>query len=424
MNVTIEKLIYGGEGLAHADGATVFVPYVLPGEVVTIRPVERKKKFVRGALAQVVTPAPERVAPACPHFTACGGCHYQHIPYEKQLEHKSAILRETLARIGRVPWDGPIQTHASPPLGYRNRAQWKFRAAGTQNILGYNRGGSSAILPIEQCPILAPRLEEAFRALRDAVAAGNFPGTLREIEAFTDAQGDRVLLSASFMQFEGAGRKLVEALRAAVPQAESILLHHSAADRFELDGPGFIHYSAAGHAYRIGHLSFFQVNRFLIDDLVRTVIAGTSGGLAIDLFAGVGLFALPLAKQFARVVAIESNEAAVRDLRATADAAGITLEARAQDVDRYLRSCKNSPDLVVLDPPRAGIGADAAAQLRRISPGRIAYLSCDPATLARDLSALTMACDPGTRYEIRDVHLFDVFPQTFHIETLIHLDRR
>ncbi|MBI3405052.1 MAG: 23S rRNA (uracil(1939)-C(5))-methyltransferase RlmD, partial [Acidobacteria bacterium] len=388
MNVKIEKLVYGGEGLGHADGNTIFVPFVLPGETVTIRPVERKKKFVRGVLLEVTEVALDRVASVCPHFTACGGCHYQHISYEAQLKHKAEILRETLSRIGRVKWEDEIRTHASPPLGYRNRAQWRLQSGdpsgARHGAFGYNRGGSSTVLAIEQCPILAPSLEKVFLGLRGAIAAGEIPATLREIEAFINHDGERVLLNASFSEFSGAGQKLVDALRAAAPQAESILLHDSSKDRFELNGPGFISYQASGIPYRVGHLSFFQANRFLIDEMVAAVTSDETGSLALDLFAGVGLFALPLARTLSRVVAVEANEASTRDLRSNSDTAGVSLECVQQETERYLTQCKEVADLVVLDPPRAGAGAAVIQQLMRIAPKRIAYVSCDPSTLARD----------------------------------------
>ncbi len=128
MDITIEKLIYGGEGLGHHNGSTVFVPFVLPAERVSAEPVEQKKKFVRARVERVLDPSPERVVPRCPHFGVCGGCDYQHTPYESQLRYKTEILRETLGRIGRIEWPGEIVEHASPPWGYRNRAQWKVRS--------------------------------------------------------------------------------------------------------------------------------------------------------------------------------------------------------------------------------------------------------------------------------------------------------
>lgn len=425
MNVKIEKLVYGGDGLGHTEGQTVFVPFVLPGEVVAVRPAERKKKFVRGHLQHIITPAAERVVAPCPHFAACGGCNYQHIPYEAQLTFKKEILRETLSRLGRVKWDAEIHAHASPPFGYRNRVQWKVRQLGDQQAIGYFRSGSSALLPVEQCPIASPLLQESLAALRAALVARQFPATLREVELFADDSDAKLLLSASYTEFQGSPAALAEALRAALPAAESVLLHESSNDRFELFGPGFITYRAGGATFRVGHLSFFQVNRHLVEEMQTVVAGGAPGTFALDLFAGVGLFTVPLAQRFERVVAVESNEAATRDLQANLEAAGATAQSVCADVEQFLAGQNEAPDLVLLDPPRAGVAPGALAQLLKLAPKQIAYLSCDPATLARDLAQLVGGADgaPGA-YEMTEVHLFDVFPQTYHIETLVRMKLR
>src|SRR6266849_3034899 len=320
MNVTIEKLIYGGEGLAHHDGRTLFVPFVVPGEVIEFEPVEQKKKFLRGRARQIVTPSLERVAPSCRHFADCGGCHYQHIPYEAQLRFKTDILRETLRRVGRISWDGTITAHASPPWGYRNRAQWKVRptAGGSGSLaIGYFRAGSNTLCAAEECPVLSPRLVETLAAVREALAKGEFPASLREFEAFADGNDSKLLLNVSFASLSATPATLVEKFRRIVPGLESLLLIDTARDRMELDGPGYLHYKVANTSYRVGHMSFFQVNRFLIEEMVETVATAARGGgkLALDLYSGVGLFTVPLAKQFERVTAVEANPASVRDLK-------------------------------------------------------------------------------------------------------------
>lgn len=426
MNIKIEKLVYGGEGLGHHEGHAVFVPFVLPEEVVTVLPVERRKKFVRGRVQQVLTPSPQRTPPRCPHFGVCGGCHYQHIPYEAQLEYKAGILRETLRRLGRIEWNGPIQTHPSPPFGYRNRAQWTVRPAaeGVPAALGYHQVGSSALCAVEECPILSPHLAETLARLKDLLAQGAAPAGLFEVEAFVDSADARVLLNASLEKFEAPPAALAETLRNALPGVETLLLHERSRDRFELFGPGFIHYEVAETRYRVGHLSFFQVNRFLVEELVRAVLAQAEGGLALDLYAGVGLFTLPMARQFERVVSVEANPAAARDLQANIDESGVRAEAVNAEAEGFLAGCKETPDLVVLDPPRAGTTPRALARLIEIAPARIAYLSCDPSTLARDLSLLTGGASGPGPYEICEVHLFDVFPQTYHIESLAMLRHR
>jgi len=429
MVVTIEKLIYGGEGLGHHDGHTVFVPFVLPGEVAEVETIENKKKFIRGRARSLLTASPERATPPCRHFADCGGCHYQHIPYEAQLRYKTEILRETLGRIGRIAWDGPVAVHASPPLGYRNRAQWKVRPIARGNgqvqgsstiALGYFRAGSSALCAVGECPILSPRLEETMVGLRAAVAMGEFPPALREIEGFVDASEKKVLLTASFAGFPIAADKLQAKFRTAAPWLESLLLIDSARDRMELFGSGFLRYEVAGTSYRVGHMSFFQVNRFLIEEMAVTVANEAGRGrLALDLYSGVGLFTLPLAKSFERVISVEANPASARDLEENIRTNQSRAEPKNASVEDFLLKWKESPDLALLDPPRAGFEPDALARLVQLAPARIIYVSCEPSTLARDLAALVRE-----GYALEEVHLFDLFPETFHIESLARLTRR
>jgi 23S rRNA (uracil1939-C5)-methyltransferase len=428
MELRIEKLVYGGDGLAHHAGQTVFVPLVLPGELVRIEPASQKRKFLRGRVDRILEPSPERVAAPCPYFGRCGGCHYQHMPYEAQLRYKAEILRETLSRIGRVQWDGPIQTHGSPPFGYRNRTQWKVRAARDSTSgppgIGYFESASTRLCDVEQCPILSPRLQETLAALRALITANSAFSPIDEIEAFADADDAKVLLNLTGEQLKDSPGAIAAALSQALPFAESILVQDRRADKFELFGPGYLTYSAAGSQYRVGHLSFFQVNRFLIDALVEAVLGDSHGELALDLFAGVGLFTLPLAQHFARVIGVESNLAAVRDLETNLQASGGASPAcRHATVESFLARWGDTPDLVVLDPPRAGVEPAALARLRRLGTRRIAYLSCDPATLARDLALLLGDSKEGGPFQIESINLFDIFPQTYHMEALVHLQK-
>jgi 23S rRNA (uracil1939-C5)-methyltransferase len=444
MDVTIEKLIYGGDGLAHHEGSTVFVPFVLPSERVAVSPVEQKKKFVRARVDNLLEPSPQRVLPPCPHFGICGGCNYQHIPYEPQLAYKAEILRETLRRIGRIDWTGEIKTHASPPWSYRNRAQWKIRppleatsdsavptaSAANKSLakldIGYFRANSTALCAVDECAILSPLLLKTLLGLRAALAAGELPRELREIEVFsnegasetTDPGGSKLLLTANFAGFPSRLAEHAETIRRVVPEAASVLFHDPSHDRMELFGPGFLETESAGVKYRVGHFSFFQVNRFLVDDLVRTVCDEENGRLALDLYAGVGLFSIPLAKRFERVVAVESNPAAVRDLETNMRGLA-TIEVRTADVERFLERNKERADFVVLDPPRDGLAPDAAKRLGRLQPTRITYVSCEPPALARDLAVLI-----ESGYDCSEIHLFDLFPQTFHMETVARLRRR
>ena len=291
IEVRIEKLVYGGEGLARHEGQAVFAPFVLPGETVKVEPVERRKKFIRGRLASVTQPSSERIAAECPHFGVCGGCDYQHIPYEAQLRYKSEILRETLSRLGKVIWEGEITTHASPPYGYRNRAQWKIAPGpGGRRALGYFQAGTRRLCAVNVCPILSPRLRETLGVFSRLTDAGALPAGLREVEAFADDADDKVMLNLSFDALDDSVTAVTNVIRAELPGAESFLLHIARGDRFELDGPGYLTYGVGAHRYRVGHLSFFQVNRALLPELIDLAMADARGRLALDLFAGVGLF--------------------------------------------------------------------------------------------------------------------------------------
>lgn len=434
MRTTIEKLVYGGEGLARENGETLFVPFVLPGEQVEVEIAERKKKLLRGRLTQLLKPSPDRIEPRCPHFGICGGCDYQHIAYDAQLALKEEILRETLRRIGRIDWKERIAVHRSPPWQYRNRAQWKVRPLGSSAkgmtsrpdaSIGYFRARSSELCPIETCSIISPKLLTVFQALRSALANGALPQILREVEAFVDATDDHLLLTITCSGVPRLSEPLLQAFAKVVPSAKSILLRDVQGEHMALSGRGFLHYQVLNQQFRVGHLSFFQVNRFLVEEMAALVrdLAGT-GDRAFDLYAGVGLFTAFLANRFSQIAAVEADPASARDLEDQIRPKGKPITVHNHSASAFLakwRSKRSSspPDAVVVDPPRAGLEDGVAEQLITLEPGLIVYVSCDPATLARDLAKLTAKV-----YTLREVHLFDMFPQTYHIESVVLLDRK
>jgi 23S rRNA (uracil1939-C5)-methyltransferase len=424
--LSIEKLVYGGDGLAHTDGNTVFVPYVLPGEQVRAAAKSRKKKLIWADLLEVTSAAIAREKARCPHFQVCGGCHYQHISAVEQLRLKKDILRETLSRLGAIRWEKEIQEHAAEPYGYRNRAQWALRA-GQPRAFGYFLPESSTIAPIDQCPVLSPLLAKTFFGLQELARSGRLPDKLLEIEAFADSADAKIALNVAFEHFPKPAEELAAAFQQALPQLDSLLLLDKSKNRFELTGPGYLIHEAGGFQYRVSHLSFFQVNRFLIEDLLKTVTTGVHGNLALDLYAGVGFFTLPLARAFQKVVSVDANLSATRDLFFNLEKAGLAVISHNEHAEEFLRKATDRPDFVLLDPPRAGLGAEVSAKLAHLGAQEIAYLSCDPSTLARDLAVLTGSKNaPGVserRYEITEMHLFDLFPQTYHIETLVRLRR-
>lgn len=422
--VQIEKPVYGGAFLARIEGKAVFVPLTLPGEQAHVRIVEDKRGYATAECEEIVAAAPERIAPACRHFGACGGCQYQHAGYETQLKLKQTILRETLER-GGVHAPDEIAVLAAAPWGYRNRIRLAFDAAGNP---GYRGRRSHAVIPVSECPIAAPLLMKGAQAV--AEVARQFAPALRptEVALFCDAE-ETSLMASLFIARPAKVRfdEFARSLAGRIPALKGIELVVEAraegrarqpARTLARWGDASLVYRVAGFDYRVGHGAFFQVNRWLLDALVERVTAGNHGALAWDLFAGVGLFARRLATDFAHVVAVESAPAATAALEA--NLSGTTGTAvRAETVAFLRRHSKGErPDLIVLDPPRTGLGAETTALLAAAQAPALVYVSCDPATLARDLRALI-----ASGYAIASVTLADLFPQTFHLETVVHLRR-
>jgi 23S rRNA (uracil1939-C5)-methyltransferase len=419
--VQIEKPVYGGAFLARIDRKAVFVPLALPGEQMRVRVVEQKRGYENAEVEQLITAAPERVAATCAHFGACGGCHYQHTDYLSQLRFKQAVLRETLGRAGvRAPEE--IELLAGQPWGYRNRIRLGFDAAGRP---GYRERRSHGMVPISQCPIAAPLLVQA--ALRFAEIAADLVPALgtKEISLFCNADQSQVLgtvfaSSSAARQFDN----LAEAMRSRIPALHGLVLVVTGSGDKRPQavagwGADFLDYQAAGFRYRVDHGSFFQVNRWLIDVLVERVASGHRGRLAWDLYAGVGLFARKLTESFERVVAVESEPSSTPALELNL----LLTSGRAVAADTlaflHRRPKGQKPELIIVDPPRAGLGAETTTQLANVASPSIIYVSCDPATLARDLGALT-----ASGYAIETMILADLFPQTYHIETVVKLGLR
>jgi 23S rRNA (uracil1939-C5)-methyltransferase len=420
--VEIEKPIYGGAFLARAEGKAVFVPLTLPGEQARVRITQSKHGYDTADPDEIIRAAPERIAPACPYFGACGGCHYQHANYESQLAFKKTILRETLER-GGVQAPEEISVLAADPWRYRNRIRLAFDSEGNP---GYRARRSNNVVPIRECPIAAPVLIEA--ALAFAEVARQIAPSLRptEVALFCDAVESALLISiftesAKKIHFDELAQALHERILALRSAELAIEGRAGQQPRTVAQwGATSIPYRAAGFDYRVDQGAFFQVNRWLVDALAERVTAGHSGALAWDLFAGVGLFACQLTQSFARVVAVEFSPSATHVL--TANLKGTTgIPVRASTLDFLRRNRKPDeahPDLIVLDPPRTGLGAETCALLAEIAAAAVTYVSCDPATLARDLRALV-----ASGYTIQSITLADLFPQTFHLETVVQLRR-
>jgi 23S rRNA (uracil1939-C5)-methyltransferase len=285
--------------------------------------------------------------------------------------------------------------------------------------------GSTRLEAVTECTILSLRLAETFSRLRQIVAQGKILSSIDEIEAFADSNDEKILLNLSAERLADSPESIAAALRESVPNVDSILIQDRHTDTFHLAGPGYLTYTACGAPYRVGHLSFFQINRFMVEPLVDAVIGNTRGRLALDLFAGVGLFTVALTKQFERVIGVESNLAAAKDLEVNLkESGGASPSSRNVTTEGFLSRWRETPDLVVVDPPRAGVETEALAHLKKLAPARIHYVSCDPATLGRDLAQLVGTQDADCPYEIESINLFDIFPQTYHMEVLVRLRRR
>src|SRR5215470_13249312 len=352
LQLLIEKMVYGGDGLSHAEGDTVFVPFVLPGEQVKAEQLSRKRKLVWAKPLAIATAHARRVKPFCPHFGVCGGCHYQHASYDQQVKVKLEILRETLSRMGGVNWPGEIRTHTAQPMHYRNRAQWAVRHANPR-ALGYFLPETNTIMPVDRCEILSLSLADTFFRLQELTRGGSLPEEVLEIEAFADSTDTKIALNVAFKHFGAPVAQFTRLFRDALPSLESLLLLDQKTNRFELSGPGYLIQHAGGYEFRVSHLSFFQVNRFLTEDLLNAVLAGARGDSALDLYAGVGFFTLPLSKQFQRVVSVDANLSATRNLRENAERAGLAVVSENEHTEEFLKKTSETPDFVVLDPPRA-----------------------------------------------------------------------
>jgi 23S rRNA (uracil1939-C5)-methyltransferase len=458
--LTIEKLIYGGDGLARlpstkpstspsnapADssseglgrGKAVFVPFVLAGEKIDAVLTEQKPGFARAKADAIIEPSAHRVVPDCQYFSRCGGCHYQHASYEQQLEIKQEILRESLRRFAKLELASEIEVHPSPPWNYRNRSRLQVRVT-PGFAAGYFKLASHELLPVESCPISSPLINRGIDVLWRSGRATRVPAGVREVEFFANGDDTQLLIDVGCGRESRRAqvREWAEELRGTMPEIAGVVAFREAnpGDRkaspqeiLVTVGEGHLSYRTRRAAYRVSAGSFFQTNRHLTDELVRIVTQGQSGELALDLYAGVGLFSTALAGDFRHIVSVESSQTSSADLAYNRPSHGEAVQATTE---QYLARTENAgragsgavaipkrPDLAVVDPPRSGLGEGVARSLANLGAPRITYVSCDPATLARDLVPLLAA-----GYRVDQVHLVDLFPQTYHLESVVHLLR-
>ncbi len=395
--VDIEKLVYGGEGLARHEGKVVFVPFTAPGDRVAVREIERKKGFSRAALARILNHGPRRTGPVCPHFGRCGGCQWQHLDYALQVETKRKILEELFHH--HFPETRSLEFGMKPcpsPYGYRSRARIQLQGSGSQSKVGFFQHRSHVVEDVSSCPLLREPLNAALGRVRAAHVGGQPDTVAKEVDMASAEDGTWAFATTD------------QAPRSDTHESREVLLRHAA---------GFLYATAAS--------VFFQANDFMLDELITVATEATPGdGAALDLFSGVGFFSLPLARRYREVVAVESGPQAHQFCISNARQAGLdNIRAVCADVGDWIKAVGSvaAPafDLILLDPPRTGAGREVMVRLAEWVPDTIVYVSCDPQTLCRDLAAL-----PARDYRIDRVEGLDLFPQTYHMETVVHLKRR
>lgn len=425
--VSIEKTVYGGEGLGRlADGRAVFVPFVLPGEKVQIELTEEKARFARGTANVWFQTSTDRIVAECPYFSVCGGCHYQHMPYELQLQTKLETLRDQLSRIGGIdPSLVERVTACEHPWGYRNQIQLGLNESGE---MGYVRADYQGIVPIDCCPIAMHGLNDLLDKLELGPESGMTRVSFRE-----DSFGERFIL------LEGEDDLPPEMT---IELDASLGYLNSQHRYFHLAGNDQLHYQVLGKELSLSPESFFQVNtdmaELLVEHVLRLVEVLKPKNL-LELYSGAGLFSIFLAEKVEQLTAIESAPSACFDFANNLDAFdNVSLyEGPVEQVlpeliknlktdARYRTSTDvvddqndEKPDLVLLDPPRAGLHPKALDALVKLAPQNIIYVSCDPSTLARDLKRLTQ-----NGYEVETIQAFDMFPQTYHVETIVGIRLR
>jgi 23S rRNA (uracil1939-C5)-methyltransferase len=397
---------YGGEAIGRAaDGRMVFVPYAIPGERALVKPVEVHQRWTRARLIDVLRASPDRATPRCKHFGVCGGCHYQHMAYPAQLAAKADIVRTQLERLGKFH-DPPVApTIGSPnPWNTRNNLRFRLGADGRLCFVGANAPASdpdaAALVPIDECHLPAPDLDELWRRLD----LESVPG-LEAVGLRVGADGERmVVLHASSPLDADVSLELPASVVWADPDGVQVLA-----------GEGFLRIEVLHRSFRVSALSFFQVHTQLAEVMVRLcsdALDVQATDVVFDLYAGVGLFSAFIAERGARITAVEQSPWACADFESNLQMFD-NVEVYESSVEAALSAIPHQPTAVVVDPPRAGLGRDVIGELIRRRPSRLVYISCDPATLARDGR---MLADDG--YSLERVTPIDIFPQTFHIETV------
>jgi 23S rRNA (uracil1939-C5)-methyltransferase len=411
LTVKLEKLTYGGDALgrvpdplAGAGGRAVFVPFGLPGETVRVRIVEEKRGHARAELVEVLEPSPLRIPPKCRHFGVCGGCHYQHLSYQAQLQGKTDILRDQLTRIGKIQ-DPPVEpmVASTREWNYRNYIQFHLTSTGK---LGYIEANGRDVLPISECHLPEALLNELWPSLEFDPGLG-----LERIGLRLGMDGETMLVLESDDP-EPPELELEAALS---------VVHLTGNDMVVMAGDDTMSLSVKERTFRVSAASFFQVNTSMAGQMVQHLLDHlpvSPKTILLDVYCGVGLFSAFFAGHVGRLIGVEASPSACEDFAANLDEFE-NVELYQAPAEIVLPSLNSSPDIVIVDPPRAGLDKRALEALLALEPASIAYVSCDPSTLGRDAARLIAG-----GYRLVQVTPFDLFPQTYSIESISILEKR
>ena len=433
VELLIDKLVQGGDGLATHNGMKVFVPFSAPQERVRARIVTQKRDYAVAEIEQIIEPSPLRIEAPCPYYGVCGGCQLQHINYQGQLVVKKLYVNEALQRIGQVFVPVRNVTTEAEPWHYRNKTQYPVGSTGNGMAIGFFKRGTHDLLDVPACllhPVEFDRLREAISAI--LVAAGEtgyneakHEGNVRHIvlRQGTRDGGLLAIVVTRTPQFDRRAAELIAeqpgltgVVHSVVPARTNRIMGPLAT---VLAGSGHLDQSVLGKTFRVSAPSFFQVNIQQAEELCRKIlkhIAPKGDELVVDLYSGVGMISLLVAPFVQQVTAIEADVTAVEDAKANAQTQGVrNVEFVCGDVSREI-SRVASTDVIILDPPRKGCPAETLRRIAALKPKRVIYVSCNPATLARDLATLEQS-----GYTTHEIEPVDMFPQTFHVEVIARL---
>jgi 23S rRNA (uracil1939-C5)-methyltransferase len=378
MIVDIERILPGGVGLAHADGKTLFVSLAAKGDRVRVSIDREQGNLLFASIVEIIQPSPDRIEPPCPYFGRCGGCDFQQMNYAAQLVAKAKMIQDCFHRIAQIDLPEVTVVPSSDEWHYRSRATWQLDP--DEHTIGYYERGSRRVCDVVDCAVLTPELQTTLEQVR---ATSDLPPSLKHLDAVIGEEGVSLAPAFSGFQTKELSSKLSD------------------------------------EEYTYNADAFFQVNRSILPELMEFTLSHVTGSSALDLYCGVGLFTLPLARRFKKVIGVEASSVATRFARRNVQLAGLTnVSIQTSALSDWFRTRKKEApiDFVLLDPPRAGAESIVIKGILNLKPAKVTYVSCDPATLARDLKKLIAG-----GFELAAISGFDMFPQTHHVETVAYL---